>query len=452
MPTKHQMALNAAADDIRTWLARTRFAMGSIDAKRPCAWDAYGYPENPCFQDFYRLWARGGIAHGTVMRLNEKCFEDDPEVIEGDPESRATAPTRWEKDFNALAKRLKLWEKFRETDMRRLVGQYACLILQVADNKAWNQPLERVSAVQLINVLPSWQGQMIPASWDTDELSPTFGAVTMWNYLESQVGQNEQGEPGRSVEIHPSRVLVLGDVRDGVPFLRAALNDFITIEKVIGSAGESFLKNASRQLSINFDKDTKLDDIARAHGIKMSEIQTLFDDVTRGMNMGQDQSIITQGAAVTPLVANVPDPRPAFDIALQSASASVRIPAKIIVGNQTGERASTEDLRDFNKRCQGRRLNVLSADVESLIAKFVAHGILRPVETSVVWSDLTEMSLEEKLANALKMVECNSKSLASGEMVFTVDEIRTTAGYEVLPTIEPLPDEDPEPLDEETGL
>ncbi len=83
------------------------------------------------------------------------------------------------------------------------------------------------------------------------------------------------------------------------------------------------------------------------------------------MNRGQDQTVITKGATVTPLVATVPDPIPAFDVSLQSFCASIRIPSKIIVGNQTGERASTEDQKTFNKRCQGRRVSLLSSDIET---------------------------------------------------------------------------------------
>jgi hypothetical protein len=51
-------------------------------------------------------------------------------------------------------------------------------------------------------------------------------------------------------------------------------------------------------------------------------------------------------------------------------------------------------------------------------------------EKTVVWDDLTEATGGEKLDNAAKMSTINQTSLATGEQVFTVEEIRVAAGYE----------------------
>lgn len=161
------------------------------------------------------------------------------------------------------------------------------------------------------------------------------------------------------------------------------------------------------------------------------------------MSKGLDQTIITQGASVTPLVATVPDPLPAFDISLQSFCASIRIPSKIVVGNQTGERASTEDVRSFNKRCQGRRVNTLSSDIETLVDHLMRLGVLMTVETSVCWNDLTESSKDEKMTIVQKMADINAKMLSSGVPVFTAEEMRDVGGFENGEELPPLPDTDP---------
>lgn len=437
-PTPLQLALNSALSERSAIRARQSLLTGGIDDKRPNSWCAYGYPDNLSFSDYYKLFSRVGIAHGAVMRLIEKCWADDPEVIEGDEESRADAPTPWEKQFKRLAKRVKLWERFREADMRRLVGNYSCIIMQIADNKTWDQPVGKVSEKQLKKLIPAWQGQIEPASWHDDPAAENFGEVKEWLYQEVAVNDGAPNQNGRSVTIHPDRVLVVGDVRDGIPFLKAGFNASINIQKILGGSGESFLKNSSRQLGINFEKDVDLSSIARAHGVAVGELQEIFDEVTRGMNEGIDQTVITQGATVTPLVANVPDPSGHFDAALQEFASSVRMPAKIIVGSQTGERASSGDIEDFNKRGQGRRVNELSGDIEAVVSQMTRLGMLLDVESSVIWSDLTESTLEMKLANVVKMVDSNQKMLASGEMVFTVDEMRSVAGFEAVVPIEPM--------------
>ena len=445
-PTPLQLALNSALSERSAIRARQSLLTGSIDAKRPEAWAAYGYPDNLCFADYYRLWEREGVAHGAVMLLNEKCWETDPEVIQGDPESRATAPTAWEAQFKKLAKRLKLWEKFRDADMRRLVGYYSGIILQVADNKAWDQPLEKVSDKQLVNLIPAWEAQLYVNEWVDDPTSQDFGKPKSFTYNEINVpdGSNQTAQNGRSLTIHPSRVVILGDIRSGIPFLRAGYNAAINLEKIVGGSGESFLKNAARQLGINFDKDVDLGGIARAHGVALDELQSIFDEVTRGVNAGIDQTVITQGATVAPLVATVPDPEPHYSIALQTFAASVGIEATILVGHLTGERASTENLKSFNKKGQGRRVNMLSADIEQFVAHLMRHGMLLTVEASVIWDNLGEPSLEEKLANVTKMVDANQKMLGAGELVFTVDEMREVAGYDAIAPIEPMGEELPE--------
>lgn len=437
------LALNSALSERATIMARQSLMHGSLDASRPCSWESYGYKENLCFADFYRLFERGGIAHGAVMTLNEHCFSSDPEIIEGDEEDRAEAPTAWEKQFKKLAKRLKLFEKLRDADMRRLVGRYSGILLQFRDSKAWDMPVGKASEAQLLSIIPAWEGQLRVASWYDDPLAANFGKPKEFYYQENAVDNSTTGEPGRMVTIHPDRVVVMGDIRNGIPFLLAGYNDCTNMEKILGGSGESFLKNASRQLAINFDREVQLDAIARAHGVAVGALQEVFNEVTVGMSKGLDQTIITQGATVSPLVANVPDPLPAFDISLQSFCASIRIPSKIIVGNQTGERASTEDQKTFNKRCQGRRVSVLSSDIETLIDHLMRLGVLLTVEFSVCWDDLTEASKDEKMSIVLKMADCNSKMLASGQPIFTSEEMREVGGYDNDTELPPLPDIEP---------
>jgi hypothetical protein len=443
-----QMALNSALSERAAVRSRQSLMSGGIDNKRGrCAWESYGYKDDLCFADYYKLFTRGGVAHGAVMRLVEKCWATDPIIIEGAPETKAEAPTAWEKQFNKLAKRIRLWEKFREADMRRLVGNYSCIIMQISDNKAWDQPVSRASEKQLKKLIVAWQGQIEPASWHDDPTAENFGEVKEWMYQEIAVNDGAPNQNGRSVTIHPDRVLVVGDVRDGIPFLKAGFNAAVNMEKILGGSGESFLKNSSRQLHIGFKEGVDLGAIARNAGVPVSDLHEVFDDAIKSANDGNDSGIITQGADVTTLVANVPDPEPHFSVSLQDFSASVRMPTKIVVGSQTGERASSGDLEDFNKRGQGRRVNELSCDIESALYQMTRLGMLLDLESSVVWDDLTESTLEMKLESVAKMVEANQKMLASGGLVFSVSEMREVAGYEAIAPIEPmgedLPDDDP---------
>jgi hypothetical protein len=66
----------------------------------------------------------------------------------------------------------------------------------------------------------------------------------MWQYAERLPNGSS-----RRVNIHPDRVFILGDYSDdAIGFLEPAYNAFVSLEKVEGGSGESFLKNAARQL------------------------------------------------------------------------------------------------------------------------------------------------------------------------------------------------------------
>lgn len=451
MEKNMQMALNHALSERNIALQRQMLAGGGLDAKRPRSWSEYGYSENLSFHDYYKVYERHGIGHGAMLQLLDKCWQDHPWIIEGDEYDDKRPETQWERNLKRMFKSRKVMKALRKADEMRMVGHYSGIILQVADNKRWDQELGKVGERQLVRVIPAWEGQLTVSQWDEDERSARYGQPIMWQYQENAVRQNDQsGAAGRTVQIHHSRVVVMGDVREGVPLFRACFNDLVNLEKILGGSGESFLKNASRQLHIGFDKDVDLTAIARAYGVEMDELQTIFDEVTRGMNMGLDQTAVTQGANVTPLVASVPDPQEHFDIALQSVSAALRIPSTIIVGKQTGERASTEDGKVFNARCQSRRANTLSDDIENFVRHLMRHGMVQPIdEFTICWTDLTEWSTEEKLDAVIKMADVNQKMLASGAPVFTPEEMRDMAGYDNEPEVVDDVGEGLDDLDEE---
>ncbi len=218
---------------------------------------------------------------------------------------------------------------------------------------------------------------------------------------------------------------------DAIGFLEPPYNAFVSLEKVEGGSGESFLKNAARQQNINFDKDINFGELASMYGVTVDELQERYNDAARELNQGNDTLLITQGASVTSLVSPVSDPSPTYDVNLQTAAAGVDIPTRILVGNQQAERSSTEDQKYMNARCQSRRGD-LSFEIEDFSDKLIDLKIIDAVsEKTVIWDDLNEQTGTEKLANAKTMAEINQTFQGSGENpAFSREEIRTAAGYE----------------------
>ena len=432
-----QLAVNHALADAR--LARARMLAANptmgLDTKRSTAWCEYGFKEDLTFDDLYRLYRRGGIAHGAVRKIIGTCWLSNPEIIEGEKADETRKVTAWERKAKAVFTH-RFWRAFADADLRRLVGRYSGILLHIRDNQNWNLPAIRGKGLEKITV--AWAGSLVPSEWDTGLNSRTYGQPKMWQYVERLANGST-----RRVDVHPDRVFILGDYSsDAIGFLEAAYNAFVSLEKVEGGSGESFLKNAARQLNLNFEKEIDFNNLASLYGVSASELQEKFNEAAVEVNRGNDTLLTTQGATVTPLVTSVADPSPTYNVNLQTASAALDIPTKILVGMQTGERASTEDQRYFNARCQSRRGD-LSFDIEDLCDKLVGLGILDAVpQKTVIWDDLNASTDAEKLASAKLMADINSASIATGEQPFTGEEIRVAAGYEGSP--EPMGENDEE--------
>ncbi|BBT90392.1 hypothetical protein WP8W19C02_20120 [Enterobacter cloacae] len=435
MTDKLTLAVNHALNDAR--MARARMGLMAptmgLDNKRHSAWCEYGFPEQVTYENLYALYRRGGIAHGAVEKLVGKCWQTNPEIIEGDDADESENETTWEKKSKQVFTN-RLWRAFADADRRRLVGRYAGILLHIRDGKDWNLPAIKGRGLQKVSV--AWAGSLTVSEWDTGINSKTYGQPKMWQYAERLPNGSS-----RRVNIHPDRVFILGDYSDdAIGFLEPAYNAFVSLEKVEGGSGESFLKNAARQLNVNFEKEIDFNNLASLYGVSIDELQDKFNDVAGEMNRGNDVLMTTQGATVTPLVTAVADPSATYNVNLQTAAAGVDIPTRILVGNQQAERSSTEDQKYFNARCQSRR-GELSFEIEDFCDKLIELQVIDAVvQKAVIWDDLSAQSDSEKLDAALKMAQINSASIATGEQPFTGEEIRTVAGYEGSP--EPLPEVD----------
>lgn len=427
-PDKMALAVNKAMDNYRVAAMRAAamnpHGMG-LDAKRSRAWCEYGFPNDITFQMLYNLYSRGGIAYGGLNKLKNGCWITNPEVIEGDQDDENKTETTWEKKTKKTLN-ARFWRGFAEADLYRMVGRFSGLLLHIADNEDWKKPVKGTSRA-ITKVTPVWASSLKPMEIITDTADENYGQPKYWQYTE-----NDTGTAKRVVEIHPDRIFIMGDWQEGaIGMLEPAYNAFVSLEKVEGGSGESFLKNASRQVSVSFDKDINFADIAAVYNVSVDDLQEKFNEAAREINRGNDQMLITQGAQVTSLSQAVSDPVPTYTVNLQTAGCALDIPSKILVGMQTGERASTEDQKYMNHRCQARRMD-LSFDVEDVVNQLMKIKVIElKEEISVIWDDLSEQAPEDKLSSAEKMTNINDKAItAAMEPVFTRKEIRVAAGYE----------------------
>lgn len=405
----------------------------------------FGWPDRVAFNDTFKAYTRNGIAKAAVNKTIEKTWQTMPWLLEKARDgSEGTGKakvkeTPLEAELRKLFAKLRFWQQLMTADRMSMVGAYGGVILRLADNRPWNEPVGTVTGRinGLRGIIPAWEGQLTVSQWDTDERSPTYGEPLMYQFIESAIdvtGTTHMTSAGRNVLIHPSRVVIWSEdatVR-GRSSLEAGFNDLIDLEKVKGAGGEGFYKNARSNPVITIDKDAVLKSVAQSMGTTIDGIADAMEDEVRAYNAGFDKSLTMQGMTASVLQVQLPSPEHFFAAPLNSFAASMSIPVKILVGMQTGERASTEDANEWAQTNMSRRANETIPNILTVVDRLVEVNVLPAREWSIDWADLTEASMTDKVALADKMADVNVKMKDTGNLVFTDDEMRAIADKEPL--------------------
>lgn len=453
---KEQRASNASMEKERRNYLSSLFN-GTSNTKRQRLYQEFGYPVELTFEDFYRAYTRNAIAGASVSRMVDGCWEDFPDVYEGDDTKDATKQTSWDKRVNKLLKRC--WKQIKGADRRNLVGRYSALLIQVKDSKPWREPVDtaivgRLAEKALVKLIPAWEAQIEPIEWDSDPDSDTFGDVKMYSFTELSVGNNKDARPGRIINVHPDRVIILaegsddGSMTSGRSMLEDGFNKLLDIEKVSGGASEGFLKNASRQLNYNFSEKTNFAALAKALGTTEGNLADALDTQVRRLNDSTDSASFMQAGTAEVLSVAAADPEPTWRTALSEWCATVPIPMKELVGMQTGERASTEDGKSWAKTRMSRRNGPLTDFITDIVTRFWTLGIVpAPAsgEVSVGWSDLLAPSQSEKIANMSAMADVAVKTTnAFGRSAIGGNEVRAQGELQPDPELENIDDNTPQ--------
>lgn len=403
----------------------------------------FGYPEHLTFAHCYAMYHRNGIAAAGVDKTIGKTWESAPSLRET---KEVDEETTVEADIRKKFAKLRFWQKLAEADRYACAGGYSGLILRLADNGRFNDPVETVAGLDaLVEAIPAWRGQLKVIEWHDDESSDDYGKPRMFQYDEAGMGGDQSTR--RSFAVHPDRVVVWSE--NGTVHARSVLeagyNALVDLEKIRGAGGEGFWKNAKSAPVLNLDKEARIDQLAAMFGVPVEELPDKMDKVVGDYSKGFDATLMLQGIDAKTLPVTLPQPEEFRAGPLQEFAASLGVPLKILVGNQNGERASTEDAREWAKTCMARRERETLPMIEEIIERFVRFRILPERDWQIDWADLTESSMDEKIGRVDKMSTTNERMLRGcDEIVFTSDEMREAVGMKPLTDAESM---GPDPLD-----
>lgn len=394
----------------------------------------YGWPEQLTFEHFYRMFCRSGLAASAIEKTITKTWATMPAIWESEQPAESEAEAKIRKHFM----RRKIWRALMEADKRSMVGCYAGAILILRDGLRLDEPVVRVTGgiESLVSVIPAWEGQLTVVEWDQNPSSDTYGDPLVFQFNEQAVGETQNAAKSQ-VRIHRDRVLIWSD--DGTVNCRSALepgfNDLIDAEKVKGAGGEGFWKSSRGAPIIEAPKGLSSGDILK--GMQASSVAEGMEKLNEQVDdfaSGFDKALMLGGFSVSPLQISLPQPKEFWEPCVQSFAASLSIPFKVLVGNVTGERASTEDGREWSETNMSRRENRVLPILYDLLERLVAWGVLERKDWFVGWDSLLEASPDDKLNRAKIMADINSA--LPDEPAFMSDEIRDAAGFKPADEVE----------------
>lgn len=425
------------------------------DSKRPNFYRDYGYPENLAFEHYMMMYKRNGIAAAGVNRAIETCWQSYPVLQEKEETHKETT---LEKQIVDAFERLNFWSVLSEADRFSRIGKYAGVIFRFRDNLPFEQPVARVGGGLdgVAEVIPVNEGQLTVSELYSDTTQPdTYGKVKMYQFTEQEITDTTDTTKMRQFMVHPDRVHIWSKNMTiwNDPILEPGFNDLLTIQKINGAGGEGFWKNAKAAPILNVDMNAQLNSLATMLGVPLDELGDKLDTIVDDYNKGLDATMVLQGIEPKLLSVTLPSPEHFLMGPMQSFAASISIPLKILLGSQSGERASTEDAKEWNKTCNSRRENYIKPNIISILRMWEKYGILARKPWYLLWGDLTESSSQEKADLGAKMADVNAKMRGNGENdVFDANEIREVMGWEArkAEVVKPRPKDDTNIDDEPT--
>jgi hypothetical protein len=173
------------------------------------------------------------------------------------------------------------------------------------------------------------------------------------------------------------------------------------------------------------------------------------------VNRGADAAIIGKAMKTDILSVAPADPETTNKVLAQAACASTGMPYRVVMGNETGERASTEDNKGANLVYMERQENHANVVLAEFLNRMMRFGILNTFEFSFKWPDLNEPTNADKLDNFSKLMTAIKQSVeAYGEPIVKPNEAREIGPFKALDEFEqdqsrPNPDNDDKLDDEE---
>lgn len=427
----------------------TRMDMNGLDSVRESLWmeqyggernlfDALGYITDPRYEHYRSRYERTDTASALVDKLPKRAWSK-PQIVDPGAEGEKS---EFEKQVNAFLSGeytnedpISVME--RASRMERL-GEFSLIFLGLADdaakpeeteddetvdpeglleNEVDEQSLNNVDPDEAIQYLTPYDQGRVDINqidwYDQDATHPRFGKPKSY--------QVDLGNNRPTAQIHYSRIIhVVGDVFDNElrspSILKKSINRIDDIEKILGGSAEGYWRAAYTGLVISPPE------VNGQHASFSDDGEGLHQQINRYVN-NLSREIFT-AADINTIDVTVEDPSGHLESQYKDISTGHDIPQSILMGNETGERATEEDRQMWHERVGDFRDEYCVPSVLApIINRLIDYGVFAEPQAGkysykVKWPSLTSQSEQDEWN--VKQTKSNTIATATGGNPFAV--------------------------------
>lgn len=383
-------------------------------------YDVLGYPEQDTlsFEDYWSWYDRNPIAGDIVKKPVFYSWKNNPTITEDEDEKTNTS---FEKDIKNIRENTKLFHYMKRADKISGIGQFGILVIGTSKGKL-HEPLEDSQLngpEDILYVKPYHQGSVDIEEYYDDVTNKKFGDPKFYK-VEIEYPDTGQTE---TKTVHETRVIHIAENKDesdviGRPRLKRAYNNLIDLLKVVGSGAETFWLNARNPKQFQPKDDYEFGPNEKED--VEEEIEKFYHDLSRWIK--------TQGIEINELSNEIADPSGNFETIIKMLAAAANMPIRILVGNEAGELASSQDERNWLSYIENRRETHVNPEI---IEPFIDWGIKKGAISEpkdnydINWPNLFQLDANEK-SEILKNVSKSLQNMSpSGDVSVLLEDTNT---------------------------
>lgn len=406
-------------------------------------YEVLGYPEDIDPYDYWNKYQRQDLARRVVSAPANKTWGKPPKIKENSEDK----DTEFESKFKELADKIQLWHYLQRADRLSGIGTFGVLLIGFAGENDLKQPVGGENSNQPLNGIddiiflqPYHQLSVTIKETVDDPGNPRYGLPELYKV--------EMDASNSTKAVHWTRVIHLAEGLEendvyGTPRLRSVYNRFMDLQKIVGGSAETFWRTADRgmHLKANPEYDVPQEALEAAD----EKAEEYYHDLRK--------IIQTEGVDIQSLGSDVAEPNNIYDIILKTIGGGLNppMPMRILVGNESGELASSQDEANWLGGIADREQHYAGPFIlRPFIDRLQDLGALPEAEYEIEWPSLFELTDLEKaekygmIADAIKKV---TAGMPSND--FSQQERREALGFEGQKPDETPQAQEMEPLDED---